>query len=248
MIYEINNENSQKLSNQHFIGYLNVLTGIAQNIPSLKKELSEKYDLLNDILTKILFKQNNKITDNLTDEFINPEVYDDSNSNRNSNQDIRNSCYRFILVMLQNSIENFEKFFSIKLVQKIPNQDQKKYETDDKYHYGNSGRNEGFVGIKNLGCICYMNSMMQQFFMIPSLRYSFLQANDNKVPNIKNSCDIDDNILHQVQKMFSFLDFSLRQDYNPQGFCHSFKDFDVIEFNFRENLSILQFNKMPKSF
>jgi ubiquitin carboxyl-terminal hydrolase 9/24 len=28
----------------------------------------------------------------------------------------------------------------------------------------------GYVGIKNLGCICYMNSFLQQMFMIPSFR------------------------------------------------------------------------------
>lgn len=28
----------------------------------------------------------------------------------------------------------------------------------------------GYAGIKNLGCICYMNAMLQQFFMCPAFR------------------------------------------------------------------------------
>ena len=34
----------------------------------------------------------------------------------------------------------------------------------------------GFCGIRNLGCICYMNSMIQQFFNIPAFRYGILGA------------------------------------------------------------------------
>ena len=68
-----------------------------------------------------------------------------------------------------------------------------------------------------------MNAMMQQFFMVPTLRYSILQAIDNKAIQTNNSLNIDDNILHQVQRLFSFLDYSCRQDYNPQGFCYAFK-------------------------
>ena len=31
-----------------------------------------------------------------------------------------------------------------------------------------SGRSQyGFAGIRNLGCICYMNSMLQQLFCVP---------------------------------------------------------------------------------
>ena len=36
----------------------------------------------------------------------------------------------------------------------------------------------GFVGLKNLGCICYMNSFIQQLFMIPYFRYSITNAVD----------------------------------------------------------------------
>ena len=35
-----------------------------------------------------------------------------------------------------------------------------------------------YVGLKNLGCICYMNAMMQQFFMIPTFLYNLLQFDD----------------------------------------------------------------------
>jgi hypothetical protein len=37
-----------------------------------------------------------------------------------------------------------------------------------------------FCGIKNLGNICYMISMLQQFYMVPQFRYQLLKANDGK--------------------------------------------------------------------
>jgi len=36
----------------------------------------------------------------------------------------------------------------------------------------------GYVGLKNLGCICYMNSILQQLFMIPSYRKAILEVDD----------------------------------------------------------------------
>ena len=35
-----------------------------------------------------------------------------------------------------------------------------------------------YLGIKNLGCICYMISMLQQFYNIPAFRYLMLQTQD----------------------------------------------------------------------
>merc|ERR1711957_120381 len=31
---------------------------------------------------------------------------------------------------------------------------------------------------------------------------------------------------HQMQRMFVFLDYSIRGEFNPRPFCHSFKDYD----------------------
>jgi uncharacterized UBP type Zn finger protein len=50
----------------------------------------------------------------------------------------------------------------------------------------------GYVGIKNLGCICYMNSLFQQLFMVSSLRYSLLQVPETP------SADKDENMFYQL--------------------------------------------------
>lgn len=75
----------------------------------------------------------------------------------------------------------------------------------------------GYVGIKNLGCICYMNSMLQQFYMLPQLRHALLSVEDA-------ADDKADSILYQLQTMFGYLTLSERQDYDPTPWCQAFKD------------------------
>ena len=38
-----------------------------------------------------------------------------------------------------------------------------------------------FVGMKNLGCSCYMNSVNQQLFMMPAFRRAILEVPDNNL-------------------------------------------------------------------
>ncbi len=69
--------------------------------------------------------------------------------------------------------------------------------------------------------------MLQQFFMVPTFRYAMMAVDDQKEPNAKNNpYEYDDNVLHQIQKMFAFLENTERQDYCPREFCFSFKDID----------------------
>ena len=85
----------------------------------------------------------------------------------------------------------------------------------------------GHVGLRNLGSTCYMNSIMQQLYMVPTFRYAIMGANDNDSinPNLRYG-DQDDNLLHQLQVMFSYLNLSEKQFFEPKYFCHSFKDID----------------------
>jgi len=50
----------------------------------------------------------------------------------------------------------------------------------------------GYVGLKNLGCICYMNSLNQQLFMIPGFRNDILSISD---PNNDKNEDADNMFL-----------------------------------------------------
>lgn len=81
-------------------------------------------------------------------------------------------------------------------------------------------RKEKYSGIRNLGCICYMNSMLQQLYHVPSFRYQLLQADDGVAPNLVEfkGKTIDDNVLHQLQRLFGHLELSEKVDYNPFEF------------------------------
>ena len=110
----------------------------------------------------------------------------------------------------------------------------------------------GFVGIKNLGCICYINSMLQQFFLITPFRDAILAITDNK-PSVLNDLGIDDNLLHQFQSLFGYLTLSIRKDYNPSNFCFSYKDVDgkpintLLQHDAHEFLNII-FDRLERIF
>lgn len=66
---------------------------------------------------------------------------------------------------------------------------------------------QGYCGIKNLGAVCYMSSMLQQWFHVPTLRYCLLAADDRSREDLQEheGLAVDDNVLHQVMTLFGFL-------------------------------------------
>jgi hypothetical protein len=85
----------------------------------------------------------------------------------------------------------------------------------------NPRSSSGYVGLENLGCTCYMNSCIQQFFMIPAFRRELASIT---IPADGDGVPAEDNLLLHLQIMFAQLQETERQYFNPKAFCHAYKD------------------------
>jgi len=105
----------------------------------------------------------------------------------------------------------------------------------------------GYVGLKNMGCTCYMNSLIQQFFMIIPLRNALLSSEVNvKIPGPIDDQEeevflsqiskevyeqhekyiesqLTDNVLYQLQNLLGQLEESVSESVVPQKFFDSIK-------------------------
>lgn len=83
--------------------------------------------------------------------------------------------------------------------------------------------NVGYCGLVNPGCICYMISCLQQFYMVPTFRQAILN-----IPFGEGSgfAPDDDSFLYQLQLTFASLQESEQFAYDLGKFCNSFKDFE----------------------
>lgn len=73
-----------------------------------------------------------------------------------------------------------------------------------------------------------MNSMIQQLYMNKTFRYLLLRINDKKQPVWtidSKERKVDDNFLHQIQRIFGYLQKTTRVDFIPTAFCVAYKPF-----------------------
>eukprot|EP00897_Mesotaenium_endlicherianum_P008194 jgi/Mesen1/7402/ME000388S06619 len=94
---------------------------------------------------------------------------------------------------------------------------------------------DGYVGLKNAGATCYMNSVFQQLYMQPQVRKSVLACAECDDKEKQNS------VFYQVQSMFGALLGSSLDHYVPEGFWLAYRDYDGMPINLREHQDAFEF-------
>ena len=87
--------------------------------------------------------------------------------------------------------------------------------SDWKLDFKESNKLSPFVGLKNLGCTCYMNSLLQVFFNFIPFRESLLKCKCKEENN---------NSLYQIKKLFYSLKYLQVNYYTPNDFPYNFDD------------------------
>ena len=255
---------TNKLPEDTFLGFMKILITAIKTDPQMKKEIIFK-TINNETLFEIIYniileeksinnqinEKNNdkaeienleKILDNdLTNKkYVKMENLDEaikfSKNKRQNKNEISQKVYDifndFIIICLNDSTD---PEFIIKLLKLINSKNRINYCQQNNLNKQKKPKAFNHVGLKNIGCICYLNSILQQMYMVPSFRYAIMSADDEKNKNMQQSFFhnniYDDNLLHQLQKMYTYLTYSEKQAYNPKDFCASFKDFDGAPIN-----------------
>lgn len=92
----------------------------------------------------------------------------------------------------------------------------------------------GYVGVKNPGCICYIISSLQQLFFVEHFRETVLRIDQTEEP-------LGENLLYQLQNLYSALKNSDKQHVNARGICKSFKDWEGRPVNVMEQMDADEF-------
>ena len=204
------------------IGKIDAIRKLLNNEASLKEEFAINEGLLHELFFNCLFPTLSSAES--APVLLRSESQEGTISDalKCKTKESRTAAYKLLTTLCQNSIKCQSYLVSSclePLCQSI------------KGHHGwayipssESRSKLGYSGLENLGCICYMISMLQQFYMVPTFRNMLMAVDDKRPPTNTKPDEVDDNVLHQLQKMFAFLELTERQDYSPAKFCFAFKD------------------------
>lgn len=104
-----------------------------------------------------------------SENYVNPEFKDQKAKSQCATKDSRRAGFRILkhIISLLKPKEMIE--FLQTHIEPIVNEVERPKKW--KHLPSSQNRENGYCGIVNLGCICYMISILQQFFMVPQFRY-----------------------------------------------------------------------------
>ena len=213
------------------IGYLNLTNKLLASVPE-PQALTRKYGLIEELFQRCLFAPHKQLPEGaeLGGEGEGgageSESVEDMTPHKCKTRESRAAAYSLLSTVVRQDPEGLASLVHTHL---LPLTEKIKVRTGWAYTPASDSRSfHGYAGLRNLGCICYMLAMIQQFYMVPSFRYQLLRVEDGlpEEPVEYKKRVVDDNVLHQLQKMLGFMELTERQDFNPFDFCFACKDIE----------------------
>lgn len=218
--YILNYDNEKEDCESILEGYMIILRVLILKSREITEKLMKKYNLVDLILMKCLFSK-----------CVEASSYAPFPKCKSSGS--RQSAYKLLSAISYNQPEILKKIISHLKDSHVLGYWKTKKFLDWKISLQNDEKSQsGFVGLKNLGCTCYMNSLIQQFFMVPQLRESILASED------KHTGKIEESALFGLKNIFSSLKAYDSQYYNAKDFT---QNFDGQQLDVREQMDVDEF-------
>ena len=202
----VNNIIDATINTNIFHYYFNIIDGLLNLISETDRaKICQDKDVLNVLINRYFLQ-------NINEEFVSLES--------------EAILYTIISKFVMSNSAMLTSFFENSKIQNINQYLSKLPDKKDNYTPNNESRSSStYIGIQNLKYICYMISILQQFYNQTTFAKSIISARDN-LPHKQSPKIDDDNLLHQLQRMFTYLQMSNRSSFNPENFVYSFKDYD----------------------
>lgn len=216
---QLNKENYEKLLPDNFEGVLETMNMLLESIKNLNFEVeNSKIDKLYTELAK----------DNLKLLFSEEESIFHSCLSKGENS----LKYNFFQVCLTLCKLNNE--YSLEILKFLSTVYTKKDFEMSSYQYVGLRGGQEYIGLKNLGCTCYANSLFQQFYHNPTIRNGIMGSE-------VDSHDMNQTILYQVKNVFWRLKHSKMSYTFLDKFCGVFTGFDGMPINVRIQQDVNEF-------
>ncbi|RLN94677.1 hypothetical protein BBJ28_00007697 [Nothophytophthora sp. Chile5] len=96
------------------------------------------------------------------------------------------------------------------------------------------------AGLENPGCICYMNALVQQLFMMPVFRDGLLALDCSQTAAVSSSSSWREEVT-QLQRLFASLAYTNYRSFDPTAFALSHKDMDGNPTDVRQQMDADEF-------